>query len=115
MVKEKSLDEMRLLAERVSRLFRERLDVLLSDPVVLSRIFSKPATNGDLSVRRSEEWRLYLEGLECHGVRREGRLLHMLMGTGLGDIAVDDPFSSSSLIVVPVDFAFRMVVLGGLP
>ena len=115
MMEEKSLEEMREVALKVSRIFRERLDSLFSDPEVALRILSGSSDNRDIAVRRSEEWRLYLSGLEVHGVRREGRLLHMVVGTGAGEVAVDDPLSDSSLIVVPWDFAFRMVVMGGLP
>ena len=42
----------------------------------------------------------------------------MVAGVGSDEIAVDDPLTASGptrLIVVPRDFAFRMVVLGGLP
>ena len=109
-MKEKSLDEMREVAEKVCWLFRERLEVLLSDPDVVLRILS--GSSG------SEEWGIYLNGLAVHGVRRLGRMSFMVAGVGSDEIAVDDPLTASGptrLIVVPRDFAFRMVVLGGLP
>jgi hypothetical protein len=116
-VKEKSSDEMREVAEKVYWLFRERLEVLLSDPDVVSRILSGSSP--------AEEWGIYLNGLAAHGVRRLGRMSFtdtfipkIVVGVGSDEIVVDDPLMTAGptrIIVVPRDFAFRMVVLGGLP
>ena len=48
-------------------------------------------------------------------MRRVGRVSFMVVGVGSDEIAVDDPLSDSSVIVVPREFGLRMVVLGGLP
>jgi len=52
---------------------------------------------------------------EEHGVRRVGKLAHKVIGSSGDEVAVQDPLNESSLILVPRDFAFRMVVMGGLP
>jgi len=48
-------------------------------------------------------------------VRRVGKLAHKVIGSSGDEVAVQDPLNESSLILVPRDFAFRMVVMGGLP
>lgn len=103
------------LDREVSRLFWDRFDSLFADPDVLSRVLAGSSDHGELFRRRGEEWVSYLGGLREHGVRREGRLVRMVVGSGEDDIVVDDPLSDSSVIIVPREFGFRMVVLGGLP
>lgn len=107
------MDEDRM--EEVAGLFREKLEGVLDDPEVVRRVLESSVSHRDVFIRRGEVWGEYLSGLEEHGVRRVGRLAHLALGSGGDEVVVADPFSESSLIVVPRDFAFRMVVLGGLP
>ena len=103
------------LEEEVGRLFFEKMEFVLSQPGVLLRILNACGSNSDIMVRKREEWGIYLDGLVEHGVRRVGRVSFMVVGVGSDEIAVDDPLSDSSVIVVPREFGLRMVVLGGLP
>jgi hypothetical protein len=103
------------LKEEVGRLFLEKMEFVLSQPVILLRILNACVSNSDILVRKREEWGIYLDGLVEHGVRREGRISFMVVGVGSDEIAVDDPLSDSSVIIVPREFGLRMVVLGGLP
>jgi hypothetical protein len=103
------------LEEEVARLFFEKVDFVLGRPGALLRILNSCASNSDILVRRREEWGVYLDGLEDHGVRRVGKIAHMVIGSSGDEVVVVDPLNESSLILVPRDFAFRMVVMGGLP
>ena len=103
------------LKEEVGRLFLEKMEFVLSQPVILLRILNACVSNSDILVRKREEWGIYLDGLGEHGVRRAGRVSFMVVGVGSDEIVVDDPLSDSSVIIVPRDFGLRMVVLGGLP
>jgi hypothetical protein len=103
------------IEDEVARIFRERFDALFYDTDAARRILSSAMGHRDIFARMSEEWGVYLDGLEEHGVRRVGRLAHMVIGSSGDEVAVDDPLADSSLILVPRDFAFRMVVMGGLP
>jgi hypothetical protein len=108
------MDESRL-EEEVGRLFFEKMDFVLGQPGALLRILRGCASNSDILVRKREEWGIYLDGLVEHGVRRVGRMSFIVVGVGSDEIAVDDPLSDSSVIVVPREFGLRMVVLGVLP
>jgi hypothetical protein len=108
------MDENRL-EEEVARLFLEKMEFVLSQPVILIRLLNACASNSDILVRKREEWGIYLDGLVEHGVRRAGRVSFMVVGVGPDEIAVGDPLSDSSVIIVPREFGLRMVVLGGLP
>jgi hypothetical protein len=103
------------LKEEVGRLFLEKMEFVLSQPVILLRILNACVSNSDILVRKREEWGIYLDGLVEHGVRRAGRISFMVVGVGSDEIVVDDPLSDSSVIIVPREFGLRMVVLGGLP
>jgi len=91
------------------------VDLVLGSPGALLRILNGCGSNSDILLRKREEWGRYLDGLAVHGVRRQGRLSFLVTGVGADEIAVDDPLSDSSVIIVPRDFGFRMVVMGGLP
>ena len=103
------------IEEEAALLFREKLDELFGNPDAARRILSSAMGRRDIFVRMTEEWGVYLDGLEDHGVRRVGKIAHMVIGSSGDEVVVVDPLNESSLILVPRDFAFKMVVLGGLP
>jgi hypothetical protein len=103
------------IEEEVARLFFEKADLVIGSPWSLLRIANGYGPGTDILRRRREEWGVYLDGLSGHGVRRLGRVSFMVTGVGVDEIAVLDPLSDSSVIIVPREFGFRMVVLGGLP
>lgn len=104
----------RRLEEEVARLFFEKMDLVLGEPGTMLRIMNGHS-NSSILMRRREEWGIYLDGLGDYGVRRVGRLSFLVTGAGSDEIAVADPLLGDSVILVPREFGFRMVVMGGLP
>lgn len=102
------------LGEEVARLFFEKMDFVLGGSGTMLRIMNGHS-NSSILMKRREAWGIYLDGLVDYGVWRQGRVSYMVTGVGADEIAVLDPLSGDSVIVVPREFGFRMVVLGGLP
>lgn len=102
------------LEEEVARLFFEKMDLVLGGSGTMLRIMNG-RSDSSILMKRRELWGIYLDGLGEYGVRRVGRVSFFVTGVGVDEIAVVDPLSGDSVIIVPREFGFRMVVIGGLP